>query len=601
MNLFGWKSAGRAPVRPALSRGLFTWAGGGWPRSYEAQLRELYLENAIAQRAVRLVAEAVAAAPLRATDEAALALIAATSGGQALIETAAVQLLLHGNAYVQILGGPDGPPLELFALRPERVSVEPDARGWPAGFLYRAGGGATRIAAERMIHIRFHHPADDHYGLGCLSAAAGAIAAHNAATRWNKALLDNAARPSGALVTEGGDTLSADQFDRLRGELSESFAGTGNAGRPMLLEGGVRWQPLSLSPSDMDFAALKAASAREIALAFGVPPMLLGLPGDATYANYREANKALWRQSVLPLAGKLLDALAEGLRPWFPGLTLGVDLDQVPALSEERERLWAQLSAADFLSIDEKRAFLGLGPGGDGARTEQTEPQALERKHNPWHDPDDGRFTFRNQGVHAGGGSFGGAGATGTWDAPRRDTGSARRKPRPASTPGTSPAPLRRAVRTPPATPSVSRKTRIEVRNQYSFHIDDKQRTVRVEGEIRRKPDQPRSRTAQRLAGGPDRRSTDQGGHFIAREFGGPTDDFNHFAQDGKFNKSEYRKMEIEIGKEIDSGKKVEVDIRAFYPENSQRPDVIVALITADGKSRVRTFKNESGVAGDGK
>lgn len=229
-------------------------------------------------------------------------------------------------------------------------------------FVYRAGTAASRIAGSRVIHIRTHHPLDDHYGLGCLDAAAGAMAAHNAATRWNKALLDNAARPSGALVADGGETLTAEQFARLRQEMEESFSGAANAGRPMLLEGGLRWQAMSLSPADMDFAGLKSAAAREIALAFGVPPVLLGLPGDATYANYREANKALWRQAILPLAGKILDALAEGLAPWFAGLALSVDLDKVPALSEDRERLWAQVSGATFLSPEEKRAMLGL-PG----------------------------------------------------------------------------------------------------------------------------------------------------------------------------------------------------------------------------------------------
>ena len=93
-----------------------------------------------------------------------------------------------------------------------------------------------------------------------------------------------------------------------------------------------------------------------------MPPVLLGLPGDATYANYREANKALWRQAILPLAGKILDALAEGLSPWFAGLKLSVDLDQVPALSEDRERLWAQVNGADFLSLNEKRVMLGFVP-----------------------------------------------------------------------------------------------------------------------------------------------------------------------------------------------------------------------------------------------
>ena len=362
MKLFGWKSAGRAVARPVLSHGYSTWGAVGWPRSYEAQLRELYLGNAVAQRAVRLVAEGVASAPLVASDPRARALVAATSVGQSLLETVAMQLLLHGNAYVELLGRPDGTVVELFALRPERVSVEPDPRGWPMAFVYRAGAAATRLASDRVIHIRTHHPLDDHYGLGCLDAAAGAMAAHNAATRWNKALLDNAARPSGALVTEGSDTLTADQFTRLQREMEESFAGAANAGRPMLLEGGLKWQAMSLSPADMDFAGLKAAAAREIGLAFGVPPVLLGLPGDATYANYREANKALWRQAILPLAGKILDALAEGLAPWFAGLSLSVDLDQVPALSEDRERLWAQVSAADFLTVEEKRRVLKLEP-----------------------------------------------------------------------------------------------------------------------------------------------------------------------------------------------------------------------------------------------
>jgi len=361
MKLFGWKSAAKAPARPALTR-VTNWISGEWPRAYDVQLRELYLGCAIAQRAVRLVAEGVASIPFVANDDTAGQLVSATSGGQALLETLATQLLLHGNGYVQLLTDPAGTPVELFALRPERVSVEADARGWPIAYRYKAGDVATLLPSDGVIHIRTHHPLDDHYGLGSLDAAAGPMAVHRAAMTWNKALLDNAARPSGALVHEAGEQLSAEQFDRLREELAAGFSGAKNAGRPMLLEGGLRWQALSLTPADMDFAALKAAAARDIALAFGVPPVLLGLPGDATYANYREANRALWRQSILPLAGKILDAIAEGLSPHFAGLNLRVDADRVPALSEDRERLWTQVTAADFLTPQEKRALVGLAP-----------------------------------------------------------------------------------------------------------------------------------------------------------------------------------------------------------------------------------------------
>jgi HK97 family phage portal protein len=293
-----------------------------------------------------------------------------------LLETVASQLLLHGNAFVQLICDGAGEPAELFALRPERVKVEADSGGWPAAYLYRAGEAKTRFPAKdglgrpAIVHLRAMHPLDDHYGLGCLGAAAGAVAVHNAAAKWNKALLDNAARPSGALVFDGGDegVLSGEQFTRLRDEIEAEFAGAGNAGRPMLLEGGLKWQAMSLTPADMDFGGLKAAAAREIALAFGVPPMLLGLPGDSTYANYREANRALWRLTVLPLAGRILAGIGGALGAWWPGLKLEVDVDQVTALSEDRERLWTQVSAADFLSEAEKREMLGFAPAGGDER-----------------------------------------------------------------------------------------------------------------------------------------------------------------------------------------------------------------------------------------
>src|SRR5690606_27749690 len=249
----------------------------------------------------------------------------------------------------------------------------PGEDGWPAAYRYRVGDRTVTMPAEdadgwpALIHLKCFHPADDHYGAGALAAAEQAVAVHNAASRWNRSLLENAARPSGALVFDGGsDTvMSAGQFERVKAELAGAFSGDANAGRPMLLEGGLKWQSMSLTPADMDFAGLKAAAARDIALAFGVPPMLLGLPGDNTYANYREANRALWRLTLLPLAGKILSGIAEGLEPWFPGAKLAVDLDRVPALSEDRERLWAQVSAADFLSGAEKRAVLGLDCKGE--------------------------------------------------------------------------------------------------------------------------------------------------------------------------------------------------------------------------------------------
>ena len=116
-----------------------------------------------------------------------------------------------------------------------------------------------------------------------------------------------------------------------------------------------------LSPAEMDFQATRAAAAREIALAIGVPPMLLGIPGDNTYANYREANLAFWRMTVLPLAGRVAEALSRWLDGAFEAdVDISLDLERVPALAAEREALWARLEDATFLTRDEKRKLAGL-------------------------------------------------------------------------------------------------------------------------------------------------------------------------------------------------------------------------------------------------
>ena len=380
MKLPFWRTKSRATANRVPSWAT-PWSSGMpgeglAPRSYEAQVKAAYLTNPVAARAVRLVSESIAGAPLTASPPGhpALALLASCgldASGPSLLETLAAQLMLHGNAYVEVSTGPDGLPAAMFPLRPERVTVEVDSRGWPTGYLYRAGEAVTRYPAETvgdragLLHIRGYHPLDDHYGLGCLGAAAGAVEAHNASARWNKALLDNAARPSGALVYQPGDgsTLSPEQYERLRTEMEAGFSGAANAGRPMLLEGGLSWTAMALTPAEMDFARVRDTAAREIALAFGVPPMLLGMPGDTTYANYKEANLALWRLTLLPLSKRILEALSAHLRNWWPDLVIAVDRDALPALSEDRARLWAQVTAAGFLTDLEKRAILGLEAG----------------------------------------------------------------------------------------------------------------------------------------------------------------------------------------------------------------------------------------------
>ena len=334
--------------------------------------------NPMGFRAVKLISEAAAALPLvlqdaerRYEQHPVLDLIRRPNGAQGraeLFEAIYGHLLLSGNAYIEAVPGAAALPGELHVPRSDRMAVVPGVDGWPVAYDYTVGSRTHRFAMSEghqpVCHIKTFHPQDDHYGFSPLQAAAVAIDVHTSASAWSKALLDNAARPSGAIIYKGADgqsQLSADQYDRLIGEMEMHHQGARNAGRPMLLEGGLDWKPMGFSPSDMEFQKTKEAAGREIAIAFGVPPMLMGITGDATYANYQEANRAFFRLTVLPLVTRVTAGISHWLSA-FSGevVELRPDLDQIPALAVERDQQWARVGAADFLTPEEKRMLLGL-------------------------------------------------------------------------------------------------------------------------------------------------------------------------------------------------------------------------------------------------
>jgi HK97 family phage portal protein len=387
---FRWErlAGRRAPETKAVPlvalqlQGCASWT----PRDYAALAREGVMANAVAYRCTRMIAEAAASVPWLLYEGAneveshplldLLAMPNRDESGAELFTAWYGHLQTAGNAYLEAASA-RGEVRELHTLRPDRVKAIVGAGGHVEAYDYSVDGKFSRLARDAgtgflpVLHAKLFHPLDDHYGLSPIEAAAIAIDVHNAGACWTKALLDNAARPSGALVYKGPDgapNLTDEQFQRIKQELENAYQGTTNAGRPMVLEGGLEWRAMSYSPADMDFIEARSAAAREIALAFGVPPMLLGIPGDNTYSNYREANSAFWRQTVLPLVAKTAMALTRWLGPRFgDGLRVAYDVDQVDALAPEREAVWSRVGNARFLTLNERRAAAGYGPlpGGD--------------------------------------------------------------------------------------------------------------------------------------------------------------------------------------------------------------------------------------------
>ncbi|MEW7007771.1 phage portal protein [Lentilitoribacter sp. EG35] len=345
-------------------------------RNYLSMSREGFMRNPIAHRAIRMIAETAANVPWILidgdrvlTDHPALALIKkpnSYSAGADFLETIYGHLLLSGNSFVKCVQT-DGDPIELHTLRPDRIRVISDRNGWPSALEYQVGNSKQQFPIDgenghQILHLKLFHPLDDHMGFAPLEAAMTALDLHNSASAWNKALLDNSARPSGALVYQpkDGGNLSQEQFDRLKMELENGYSGVKRAGRPLLLEGGLDWKAIGLTPKDMDFVDAKNGASRDIALALGVPPMLLGIPGDNTYANYQEANRAFSRLTVLPLVTRIAASMSSWLSEYYDkDIRFEPDADKMSGLASERESLWSRMQNATFLSDEEKRKAVG--------------------------------------------------------------------------------------------------------------------------------------------------------------------------------------------------------------------------------------------------
>lgn len=280
---------------------------------------------------------------------------------------------ISGNVFIQAIGAKDTQPKELHLLRPDRISIIAGKSALPEAYRYTIGNQSRdfpvdRISGKSMIlHIRKFNPLNDWYGLSSVEAAAYSIDQHNQSGAWNQSLLQNGARPSGALVVgaevAGGGVLSIEQYNRVKQQIDDQFSGPENAGRPLLLEGGLEWKEMSMSPKDMDFVEAKHSSARDIALAFGVPPQLLGIPGDNTYSNLQEARLALWEQTIVPLVERTIERLNNWLVPLFGDkLELAADTDSITALAASNQAIWDRVEKASFLTDDEKRIAVGYSP-----------------------------------------------------------------------------------------------------------------------------------------------------------------------------------------------------------------------------------------------
>ncbi len=364
------------------------------PRQYDRLADEGYQKNIIAYRCIRLISQNAAAVPLvvhqgignektKLDENHELVKLLKSpnpnQGGTELFESIFSFLLISGNSYLETVGDDLSSPRELWSMRPDRIRVIPGVHGVPEAYRYSVNGKHIDFKVDPVtgradiLHIKNFHPLNDWYGMSSLEAAAISIDQHNDAARWNASLLQTSGRPSGAIIynpsgDSPSDVMTEDQRNNLKLEMEDFFSGADNAGRPMVLEGGLDWKEMALSPKDMDWLAGKDVSAREIALAFNVPAQLIGINGSQTYANFGQARLALYDDAVLPMLNHIVDELNNWLCPQFgDDISISYDIDNIEALSPRRKEMWDRVNGASFMTLNEKRIVMGLEAieGGD--------------------------------------------------------------------------------------------------------------------------------------------------------------------------------------------------------------------------------------------
>lgn len=356
-------------------------------RNYEVFAREAYIRNVVAYKCISMLAKNASSIPLLLYDKRTKREIKnhplldllnnpnPTQNGCEFFESIYSYKLIAGNSFIKatfLKSENFKNPKELFVLRPDRINIIAGENGLPMAYEYKVNNSKTRFYVDKItgqseiLHLKNFNPINDWYGLSPIEAASYSIDQHNEASKWNQSMLQNGARPSGALMVKCSDDsnsnfLTDEQFDRLKQQLDKEFSGSENAGKPLLLEGGLEWKEMSLKPTDMDFLNAKHSCARDIAMAFGIPSQLLGIPGDNTYNNLVEARLSMWEETILPIVDNMIKSLNNWLVPMFDNnIMLYYNKEKISALSTKQEQYWNKIANADFLSDDEKKELLDL-------------------------------------------------------------------------------------------------------------------------------------------------------------------------------------------------------------------------------------------------
>lgn len=278
-----------------------------------------------------------------------------------------IDIAATGNAYILPMVTVNGVS-ELWRLPPDRVSYTATGDIFrPVDYwIVTTGTQAIHVEPERMIHVHTQLGPDMIHGIAPLDAAGLSIKNQNDAREWNSSVLNNGAKPT--LIVSDKHEMTPFQFDEFKRKLTAINSGKQNAGKVLVLDGDKTASTAGFSATDMDYSNGIVLSAREICIAFGVPPEHLGDSANKTYSNMEEGSRFYATHTVIPLADMVYESLTVFMRKYYKDFDhVGYDMEQIDGMSSDGTEIITALTNANFLTVNEKRARLSYESveGGD--------------------------------------------------------------------------------------------------------------------------------------------------------------------------------------------------------------------------------------------
>lgn len=276
---------------------------------------------------------------------------------------------LTGNRYIYGItpetGIGAGKFKELYVLPSQVVEINSGGLMQPVKDYSLEYNGTHKIPAEQILHIKDFNPFYDGtgshlYGMSPLKAGLRSMSANNEAlTTGVKYLQNQTAR--GVLMSDEGD-LTETQAKALKNKFKNQYQGSENAGDVIITPKKLSWVNFGLNASDLSLLEQYDSSIKDLCNIYNVPVQLLNNTSASTYNNQKEAKKALYQNAVIPELIKVRDELNRWLAPQF-GEKLFIDFDftVIPELQEDMDKVVGQMSAAWWLTPNEKREATGFG------------------------------------------------------------------------------------------------------------------------------------------------------------------------------------------------------------------------------------------------